>query len=98
MDEGKIFYNLLFLETIVDENETTIIKLLVLDDVDFYGDNYVLRFSLEELIEGRAYQIEREEKRKQETTKLFSNVKNNGTFFNSRSSFRRNNYCFKRIK
>lgn len=75
LDEGKYYYKFLFLEINVDHNKNTILKLVELSDTDFNEDNKIYRFSLEELIEGRAYFLKRESKQNEKVNNLFSNIK-----------------------
>lgn len=63
LDEGRFYYKFLPITHIVDRHEDTIVKLVELSDTDFYEDNNVFRFSLEELIEGRIKYLEREEEK-----------------------------------
>lgn len=72
LEDGKYYYKFLPLQIHIDKFDNTIVKLVELSDNDFYEDNKVYRFSLEELIEARASYIEREEKRTNEFIKLIS--------------------------
>lgn len=75
LDEGSFYYNFLILEVNVDKFNNTILKLVELSDTEFNEDNKVYRFSLEELIEGRAYFLKREDKEQKKFNNLFSNLK-----------------------
>lgn len=78
LENGKYYYEFMFIGSNgvhVDKFDNTIIKLLELSDTDFYESNTTYRFSLEELIEGRAYFLQEREKRDEKYNKIFSNVK-----------------------
>lgn len=71
LDGGRFYYEFLPICINIDKFDNTIIKLVELSDTEFNEDNKVYRFSLEELIEGRAFYLEKEEKKKAKLRKLF---------------------------
>lgn len=73
LEEGKYYYEFLILGLQVNDYET-IIKVVELSDTEFNEDNKVYRFSLEELIEARAYYLEKTEKNLQKYKKIFVNI------------------------
>lgn len=78
LDDGKFYYNFMFIGISgveVDKYNNTIIKLLELSNTEFNEDNQTYRFSLEELIEGRAYFLKREKEKADYYNNLFSNIK-----------------------
>lgn len=75
LDDDTFYFKLLFLENQTNENNETIIKLVELSDTEFREDNKIYRYSLEELIEARAYFLKREKEKKDNFSKLYPNLK-----------------------
>lgn len=74
LDDGRFYYQFLPISVHVDKFDNTIVKLVELSDTEFYEDNQVYRFSLEELIEGRASYLKREDENTEAFNKKFPSL------------------------
>lgn len=78
LDEGRYYYKFMFIGTSgveVNGNNTTIIKVLEISNTEFNENNQTYRFSLEELVEARAFFLEKEKQKENFYNNLFSKVK-----------------------
>lgn len=78
LDEGRFYYKIMFIGTSgveVNENNTTIIKVLEISNTEFNEDNQTYRFSLEELVDARAFFLQKQKEKEGFYNNLFSKVK-----------------------
>jgi hypothetical protein len=74
LEDGKYYYKFLPIAHEDNRSGEMIVKVVELSDTDFREDNKVYRYSLEELINGRASYLEREAKNQEAFNKKFPSL------------------------